>query len=1271
MRFLEDGPNIPDELLWDRDEGNVVFLCGVGISMPSGLPSFWELTKYVIDKIGPSCDSDIAKAFAPWVDGRPKNEQIPVTARVPLDQIFNLLNDSIGKENVDRHVFDKLSSKSTKKKSIEHENLARLSSNIEGEPQLVTTNFDRLFDSVLTQRNVRNFVPPMFPNLEHSGVDATGITYLHGRLSDNASDQHAFVLSSSDFGRAYLAEAWATNFIRNLLHRYTVVLVGYSAEDPPVKYLLQGLASNRINDETKLYAFDRGTEKEVKAKWKDRGVKTIAYSGVDNDHSTLWNTLSCWADRADSATDWQKSVLELAQSDPKILKPHERGMVTHLVSSAVGARDFAKYSPSPPAEWLCVFDVNCRYAMPYKAESYGIALDNEDVDIEPLELYGVDDDPSRPDKGKDVISWLKEDVSVDSAQRLVGGRYPAFQMMTPRLSHLSDWICKQIDSPVLAWWFARQSVIHERLKTALTREINRSDKLSPALRKVWDILFKGLRTSENHLSGYEWFEFKNRFKKEGWSQKTLWDLETCLMPRVLLRQSWGKQKSVPFTTCSIDKISIQHIARVKVGFPKLYEKWLDVEGDELFKVISIVQRSLIRGVETLNWLGEVSWRELTVYGKNKDHEFSGSGDIDDLIFWFVTLLDKIVGIEPEKTRGLILQWPKFDVTLFNKLHLYAFNQGSLYSHKEVFEYISKLPSKDFWNSSHRNELLFLLRDRMNEFTETEKEIISERLFEPRDPYHTDTEEEYELWKYDRAITVVEWLRQAGIVLNNSAESRLDEYKKSLPKWEDKSAKFALKTTTNSRVMTVSTNENCEILLECQTSQVISLAIENTNSDFFEAKDNLPFNGLVKTNPKRALLALGYSARNRYYPSQLWSSLFANWPADAGGSSIYLLANRIPCLPVQILLDNKYQVASWLERNLKSIYKIRSAIGLKCLDRFIDALIKGGSDSTTSSLSTPTREEGRLTIGHAINSPVGNLVQGILNICTDEEFVDHNLLLFKRLELLVNVSGEGKYHALCILADNAQWLAENNTEWFRRIVFPYFDISRAESMAVWNGLFRRHHWHHIQGFALELKPLFLKMIAGFDNDSSNINSSGMLVFLVEGCVFSSDHDVVIEYQEVKNCLRKVGDDIRADFIQQLIIVGSQYSWDEHVIPFIHNAWPIEQKYKSSRLSKAWVGLLDDTGDSFPVVLSVIKDYLVPIHSTSLSLYKFHLDMRNEEPVLAEKFPEESLEMLSCITPPRGEHNSIEVEQVLNVIVKSKPRLERDSRYTRLKKLVAEH
>ena len=49
------------------------------------------------------------------------------------------------------------------------------------------------------------------------------------------------VLSSAEFGRAYLAEGWATEFMQAAISRYRVVFVGYTADDPPVQYLLEAL----------------------------------------------------------------------------------------------------------------------------------------------------------------------------------------------------------------------------------------------------------------------------------------------------------------------------------------------------------------------------------------------------------------------------------------------------------------------------------------------------------------------------------------------------------------------------------------------------------------------------------------------------------------------------------------------------------------------------------------------------------------------------------------------------------------------------------------------------------------------------------------------------------------------------------------------------------------------------------------------------------------------------------------------------------------------
>ena len=72
MRFKADGPPIPDILLEERDAGNVVFLCGAGVSIPAGLPSFLDLTRHVIDEVDP--------AEVPKSDGR----SVPGSTRTQL-----------------------------------------------------------------------------------------------------------------------------------------------------------------------------------------------------------------------------------------------------------------------------------------------------------------------------------------------------------------------------------------------------------------------------------------------------------------------------------------------------------------------------------------------------------------------------------------------------------------------------------------------------------------------------------------------------------------------------------------------------------------------------------------------------------------------------------------------------------------------------------------------------------------------------------------------------------------------------------------------------------------------------------------------------------------------------------------------------------------------------------------------------------------------------------------------------------------------------------
>ncbi|MXY07023.1 MAG: hypothetical protein F4Y61_00070 [Rhodothermaceae bacterium] len=486
MRFLPNGLNIPDELLEERDKGNVVFLCGAGVSYPAGMPDFLELAKYVVEELGTPQDAPLRKMLA-------DNEDVPEGARPSLDQIFNLLQQEYTAGEIDYLIAKRLRTKPRTCVST-HETILRLSKGANGKPQIVTTNFDLLFERA-AGRTLKTYVPPVLPDLANE-QPLNGLVYLHGRIDyriKRGEGRQGFVVSSSDFGRAYLAEGWATRFIRDLLDQYTVIMLGYSANDPPVRYLLQGLHTQRRGSRARLFAFDRGTEEEVLPRWRDSGVQALPYSGIGDDHSALWDTLSEWVERADDPLAWRQRIVDLARRGPRNLEPYERGQVASLVRTDVGAKLFADADPSPPGEWLCVFDRNFRYGEPETP------LDDSQPAFDPLIEYGLDDDPPRPPEtrdwqqtnlpGDDFLSLSPTDRHTNYFTRLATGGRRWADPLPSRLSHLAQWIVKVAHDPVTPWWAAKYSNLHPRLLDKIEWRVERAGDELPSLAQLtWRLL---------------------------------------------------------------------------------------------------------------------------------------------------------------------------------------------------------------------------------------------------------------------------------------------------------------------------------------------------------------------------------------------------------------------------------------------------------------------------------------------------------------------------------------------------------------------------------------------------------------------------------------------------------------------------------------------------------------------------------------------------------------------------------------------------------------
>ena len=132
------------------------------------------------------------------------------------------------------------------------------------------------------------------------------------------------VLTSPDYGDAYLRSGWAARFLFDLARCKTIALVGYSANDAPVRCFLNVLEADRTRfpDLRQVYAFAayERDPKEASRGWGTLGVTPLPYCCRLNprtgakDHVALWRDLVALADVVDdpkrSRQDRARKLLE-------------------------------------------------------------------------------------------------------------------------------------------------------------------------------------------------------------------------------------------------------------------------------------------------------------------------------------------------------------------------------------------------------------------------------------------------------------------------------------------------------------------------------------------------------------------------------------------------------------------------------------------------------------------------------------------------------------------------------------------------------------------------------------------------------------------------------------------------------------------------------------------------------------------------------------------------------------------------------------------------
>lgn len=1263
MRFFFDGPSIPDQLLERRDQGRVVFLCGAGVSLNAGMPSFTDLTKHVVKFFNPPEVSQIATSFRPWEEGLDG-------PKVPLDQIFNLLYQEYGREDVNALVAERLwVDNSGEQESSEHKIIARISSDQEGKPQIVTTNFDRLFERTVSSRPGSNiYEPPAFPDI-NLGVPLTGITYLHGRLQKPDAKQHSYVLSSADFGRAYLSEGWATNFIRSLLNRYTVVLVGYQAEDPPVKYLLQGLNHDGLSDRSNLYAFDKGRPEEIEAKWRDLGVSAIAYE----DHSCLWKSFEAWAVRADDPRRWRSKVIDLAMNGPRQVAAYERGQVTHLVRSTPGARLFANADPAPPAEWLCVFDASCRAAE--KSRGYG-----EDAEtFDPLEIYGLDDDPPRPSESgrrtlmvhDHILEWRRGDTNPPSFHRLSGRQIAGVEDMPPRLFYLSKWISKHLGSPAAAWWALRQLGLHPRLSSEIHRELSRITGLNPEARRIWNLILEYQSDSRNFSWDGSWFDLKDRIKNEGWCPSVLRDFELITSPILsrTLPSGVGASKP-PFK--SWEETNPSELANWEIKLHDRHEEAIDIPAEVLEQVFSIVERQLHKAVGLLQDINTTYFDTPSCY-PNREVE-GEEPDRNDFFTLFLELFMRMTALFPASARSHAIIWPTEAKYYFKKLKLFALNHVELFEADEAAEIVMSLNQESYWDTNVRRELLFLISDRWEDFSKANKVALAERMLRGPDRMDHWSEDKYIEFQNGLACRYTRWLTLQGRDLSPDLAKRLDDKISRLPEWNDGLA-ISYVTEHHGGSGWVSTDDRPDAIVDLPINKVLERAKADLQRNFESFAEKRPFTGLVKANPRKALAALSDSARKGDYPKEFWSALISEWPEETKPRLFNVFLNRLSRLPEETIRELSHTVGRWIENKFVTAYKFDKDLAWKTFDHLVSGMNSEGGVATLSGIrqilvAGELVQKSRRTFSHASSGPIGEATQGLISALNSLKLDQSHGIPeeFKsRFERLIAAPGEGGDHVIAILTHQLSWLHYLDPEWVMNRIMPWFNFEHSAAEPAWNGFLSAARCPP-QAIGNKLNPMLIELFPkvyqwSWDQGLARIATQ----IIVELAVFRNPDG--LNPNEARLCLRNMNDQNRQDAVSRLGNIGQREKdgWSAHVIPFVNTVWPRERGFRTSTLVLSWVSMLDDTGDDFPAVLNAVRRFLVPVEGERHRLYSFSKEIGGKKP-LTVKFPDAVLELLDAVVPNSAEDVPYDLPQIIDLIEESDSSLAQDRRFLRLINLI---
>ncbi|MCX2803321.1 SIR2 family protein [Microbulbifer thermotolerans] len=1254
MQFIKNGPDIPERLLQAHEEGRVVFFCGAGISYPAGLPGFKGLVEQLYEELSVTSDA---------------LEQAAIKAG-QYDTAIGLLEQRIvgRREKVRRALARILTPDLTARNATTtHEALLTLATCRNGHRRIVTTNFDRLFEEVIAAKSltIKRFQAPLLP-VPKKRWD--GLVYLHGLLGPNptASELDQLVVSSGDFGLAYLTERWAARFVSELFRNYTVCFIGYSINDPVLRYMMDALAADRLLGESppEMFAFgsfSKGKEEQLANEWQAKNVTPILYREHYR-HAYLHKTLHAWAKTyRDGVRGKERIVVECALARPLASTRQDdfTGRMLWALSDPSGlpAKRFAEHDPVPSLDWL----------EPLSEARFGYT-DLERFGVPPKTL--ADNELSfsltcRPSPYSHAPLMCMAD------QRVRGSRWDEV------MKHLARWLIRHLDDPALLLWLVKHGgQLHDELVGLIEDRLDELAKLEregktvelarirenapkaipgPLMRTLWRLLLTERVKSWSHdFDLYRWAE---RFKRDGLTATLRLELREILTPRVLLGEPYrwpteGDESHEP--KCIEDLVEweiVLSVGDVREPLRDLSEekRWNDALPELLLDFSTLLRDALdlmreLGGAEDRSDSSYMHQPSISEHPQNRG--FQEWTVLIDLTrdAWLAT-----VAQSPAQAALVAQSWWHTPYPLFRRLAFFAAAQSNVIPQRQALDWLLADDHWWLWSVETQREtirLLVALASRLDDvmLRELEQAVLAGP---PRDMFKDDIEPERWIRIVDREI----WLRlakmaEAGATLSADGKQRLQTLSAKYPKWklaEDQRDEFPYWMESG----WVGDRDPWRDFVSIPRSRrgLLNYLIENPELPDSKRDD---WRERCKDSFQATAYALCHLSKQNIWPIGRWRDALQAWSEEnlQSRSSRYM-APTVATAPNEVLQTLASSVSWWLE-SIATTFKDHEETFFELIHRILALDYQGGIDSDDP-------------VTRAINHPVGHVTEALLRWWVRRPLEDGQGLpeeIKPTFTELCNTGVDKFRHGRVLLAAHVITLFRVDRDWTTRYLLPLFDWqhSEAEARAAWKGFLWSPRLY--RPLMEVLKPAFLDTARYYAKlGKHNRQFASLLTFA------ALDRGDTFTKEELADAFLELPPDglhhAALALVQALEGAGEQREeyWKHRIQPFWKQVWPKSRDRITPRISESLARLVIAAGEEFPAALAEVKNWLQPIKYPNRVVHQLH------KSDLCRSYPTDALCLLDAIISGQQWVPS-ELRQCLDEIKQAKPTLEQDTRYMRL-------